>query len=98
MSQENVEIVRRGVEAYNRRDLDGILENWAPDGVVDWSALAASMQASFGGTTKSGRTGSACSTHSTKFGSSSLIQWRSRRDLVVVENVAVPARTGRNRS
>jgi ketosteroid isomerase-like protein len=37
MSQENVEIVRRGVEAYNRRDLDGILENWAPDAVVDWS-------------------------------------------------------------
>jgi ketosteroid isomerase-like protein len=37
MSQENVEIVRRGTDAYNRRDLDGILENWAPDAVVDWS-------------------------------------------------------------
>jgi ketosteroid isomerase-like protein len=37
MSHENVEIVRRGTDAYNRRDLDGILENWAPDAVVDWS-------------------------------------------------------------
>jgi ketosteroid isomerase-like protein len=37
MSQENVEIVRRSTDAYNRRDLDGILEHWAPDAVVDWS-------------------------------------------------------------
>ena len=37
MSQENVEIVRRGTDAYNRGDLDGLLENWAPDAVVDWS-------------------------------------------------------------
>jgi len=37
MSQENVEIVRRSTDAYNRRDLDGILANWAPDAVLDWS-------------------------------------------------------------
>ena len=37
MSQENMEIVRRSVGAYNRRDLDGIVENWAPDAVLDWS-------------------------------------------------------------
>ena len=37
MSQENVEIVRRSTEAYNRRDLDAMLENWAEDGVLDWS-------------------------------------------------------------
>jgi ketosteroid isomerase-like protein len=37
MSQENVEVVRRSTAAYNRRDLDGMLENWAPDAVVDWS-------------------------------------------------------------
>ena len=30
MSQENVKIVRRGTDAYNRGDLDGIVENWAP--------------------------------------------------------------------
>jgi ketosteroid isomerase-like protein len=35
MSEENVEIVRRGTDAYNRGDLDGILENWAPDVVLD---------------------------------------------------------------
>jgi ketosteroid isomerase-like protein len=37
MSQENVEIVRQGTDAYNRGDLDGILEHWAPDAVLDWS-------------------------------------------------------------
>ncbi len=37
MSQENVEIVRRATDAYNRRDLDGMLENWAQDAVLDWS-------------------------------------------------------------
>jgi ketosteroid isomerase-like protein len=37
MSQENVEIVRRATDAYNRRDLDGIVRNYAPDAVVDWS-------------------------------------------------------------
>jgi ketosteroid isomerase-like protein len=37
MSQKNVEVVRRAVDAYNRRDLDGMVENWAPDAVLDWS-------------------------------------------------------------
>jgi|SRR3954447_16703401 ketosteroid isomerase-like protein len=37
MSEENVEIVRRAIEAYNRSDLDGTMENWGPDAVVDWS-------------------------------------------------------------
>ncbi len=37
MSQEDVERVRRGFAAYNHRDLDGILEHWAPDAVLDWS-------------------------------------------------------------
>jgi ketosteroid isomerase-like protein len=37
MSGENVEIVRRSTDAYNRGDLDGIVENWAPDAVLDWS-------------------------------------------------------------
>jgi ketosteroid isomerase-like protein len=37
MSEEDVERVRRGFAAYNRRDLDGTLANWAPDAVLDWS-------------------------------------------------------------
>ena len=37
MSQENVEIVRRSTDAYNRRDFDRMLESWAPDAVLDWS-------------------------------------------------------------
>src|SRR6476620_1182849 len=31
MSQEHVEIVRRGIDAYNRRDLDGRAECWTAD-------------------------------------------------------------------
>jgi ketosteroid isomerase-like protein len=37
MSRENVEIVRRNTDAFNRRDLDGLLETWASDAVLDWS-------------------------------------------------------------
>ena len=37
MSQENVEVVRRAIDAYNRGDLDGTLENFPPDAVWDWS-------------------------------------------------------------
>lgn len=35
MSPSNAEIVRRSVEAYNRGDLDGFVEGWAPDAEVD---------------------------------------------------------------
>jgi ketosteroid isomerase-like protein len=72
MSQENVEIVRRSVAAFNRGDLDGALEEWAPDAIWDWTNSRGFDAASFAGTTRSGRTGSACSTHSTRFGSTSL--------------------------
>ena len=37
MAQENIELVRRATDAYNRGDLDGLLQDWAPDAVVDWS-------------------------------------------------------------
>jgi len=37
MPLENVEIVRRATDAYGRRDIEGILEHWASDAVVDWS-------------------------------------------------------------
>jgi ketosteroid isomerase-like protein len=37
MTQENVEIVRRSTESYSRGDVDGTLETWAPDAVLDWS-------------------------------------------------------------
>ena len=37
MAPGNLEIVRRTTDAYNRRDLDGIAEHWAPDAVLDWS-------------------------------------------------------------
>lgn len=37
MSNENAELVRRGIEAYNKRDLDAMFREWASDAVVDWS-------------------------------------------------------------
>ena len=37
MSQENVEIVRRAIEAFNRRDLDARFATAHPDVEVDWS-------------------------------------------------------------
>ncbi len=37
MSQENVEIVRRSIEAWNRRDLTTTRTLWRSDGEVDWS-------------------------------------------------------------
>ena len=37
MSQENVELVRRSVDAFSRGDLDGVLEKYTPDAMFDWS-------------------------------------------------------------
>ena len=37
MSQENVEIVRRHVEEWNRCDLTAWLASFRPDGEIDWS-------------------------------------------------------------
>jgi ketosteroid isomerase-like protein len=37
MSQENVEFVRQRFAAWSRGDVDAMLEDWAPDAVVDWS-------------------------------------------------------------
>jgi ketosteroid isomerase-like protein len=37
MSGEKVEIIRRSVDAWNRRDLDALVEGWTPDAVMDWS-------------------------------------------------------------
>ena len=38
MSQENVDLVRRQIEAYNRRDFDEIRRFNHPDVEVDWTA------------------------------------------------------------
>jgi ketosteroid isomerase-like protein len=37
MSEENVEIVRRHFEAWNRRDLMTLLALWRSDAEIDWS-------------------------------------------------------------
>ena len=37
MSQENVELVRTGIDAYNRRDLNALLQHMASDFVFDMS-------------------------------------------------------------
>jgi ketosteroid isomerase-like protein len=33
MSRENVELFRRGIETYNRRDIEAMLELWHPEAV-----------------------------------------------------------------
>jgi ketosteroid isomerase-like protein len=42
MSQENVEIVRRAFEAFNRRDMTGFLELLDPD--VEWVPILAVLE------------------------------------------------------
>ena len=37
MSQENVEVVRRSLEAWNRGDLATVSDLWRSDGEIDWS-------------------------------------------------------------
>ena len=37
MSRENIEFVRQRFAAWSRGDVDAMLEDWAPDAVVDWS-------------------------------------------------------------
>jgi ketosteroid isomerase-like protein len=37
MSQQNVDFVRQRFAAFNRGDGAAMLEDWAPDAVVDWS-------------------------------------------------------------
>jgi ketosteroid isomerase-like protein len=42
MSQENVEIVRRAVEAYAREGLDGSLRYYAPE--IEWSTTDVAIE------------------------------------------------------
>jgi ketosteroid isomerase-like protein len=37
VSQENVEVVRRAIDAFNQRDLDAAVRDSDPDVVLDWS-------------------------------------------------------------
>jgi ketosteroid isomerase-like protein len=37
MSEEIIEVVRRGFEAFNRRDLGAALALWSADAELDWS-------------------------------------------------------------
>jgi ketosteroid isomerase-like protein len=41
MSQENVEVVRRGLDAHNAADATGFLELWAPD--CEWFTVTGSQ-------------------------------------------------------
>ena len=37
MSAQGFEVIHRGIAAYNRRDIEGMLENWTADAIIDWS-------------------------------------------------------------
>ena len=46
MSQENVEIVRRGIETWNRRDLTTWLALFSSDAEIDWSRARGPLKGS----------------------------------------------------
>jgi|RhiMetdeSRZDD1v2_1073273.scaffolds.fasta_scaffold891071_3 ketosteroid isomerase-like protein len=48
MSQENVEIVRRSIEAYNRGDLDAVFKDAAPDFEYDLSRAVGPWRGVYG--------------------------------------------------
>jgi ketosteroid isomerase-like protein len=47
MSQENVEIVRAGIDAVNRGDLEGVLKDAGPDFEFDFSRAVGPVQGVF---------------------------------------------------
>jgi uncharacterized protein len=48
MSQENVEIARAALDAYNRRDLEAALKHAAPDCEFDWSRSVGPQRGVYG--------------------------------------------------
>ena len=48
MSQETAEVVRRGIDAFNRRDWDAALKDLAQDFVLDFSRVTGPLQGVFG--------------------------------------------------
>jgi ketosteroid isomerase-like protein len=48
MSQENVEIVRRAIDAYNRGDLDAAVKDMAPDYEIDMSRAVGVIRGVYG--------------------------------------------------
>jgi ketosteroid isomerase-like protein len=49
MSQENIEIVRRSIEAWNRRDLAAWSTSLHPDAEIDWSRSRAPFKGVYRG-------------------------------------------------
>jgi ketosteroid isomerase-like protein len=49
MSQENVELVRRAIGAWNRRDLKAWLDLFHPEAELDWSRSHGPLQAVYRG-------------------------------------------------
>jgi ketosteroid isomerase-like protein len=49
MSEENAATVRRGIDAWNRRDLESFLATHSPDVEFDWSRSRGPLQGVYGG-------------------------------------------------
>lgn len=47
MSEENVEIVRAAIDAYNRGDFDAVLRLTDPEGELDWSRAVGPLHGVF---------------------------------------------------
>jgi ketosteroid isomerase-like protein len=49
MSQENVEVVQRSLDAWNRRDLTGWLATFHPDAEIDWTRAQGPFKGAYRG-------------------------------------------------
>jgi hypothetical protein len=49
MSQENVEVVRRSIEAWNRRDLTTLMAFYRSNAEIDWSRSRAPFKGVYRG-------------------------------------------------
>jgi ketosteroid isomerase-like protein len=47
MSQENLEIVRRAVDGFNRGDFEAFVKDWAPGSELDWSRAVGPLNGLF---------------------------------------------------
>src|SRR3954452_4297503 len=49
MSQANVEIVQRGIAAFNQRDVSKAFSAWSPDAEIDWSRSKGPLRGVYSG-------------------------------------------------
>jgi hypothetical protein len=79
MSEENVEVAREAVDAFNRRDLDAFVARVRPDAETDGSP-------EFEGSTVAGRGSESCGKRGSRSGRASISRSRRLRKEAVAES------------